>query len=126
MYFVQQLFHKIPTKHIIKHLKSSIVSSCVILIQVAVVSNNQSINELPKIEGQLSYRSDDRKLYLNEKSQWRALATQEDVSYMVCTRKISIQWTFNFFSLVYNKLSGQRHSYTICAQPAFYMDIKFA
>ena len=55
MYIVQQLFHKIPTKHIIKHLKISIVNSCVILIQVAVVSNNQSINELPKIEGQLSY-----------------------------------------------------------------------
>ena len=40
------------------------------------------MNELPKVEGLLSYRSDDTKLYLKEKSQWEALATQKDVSYI--------------------------------------------
>ena len=50
------------------------------MTQVAVVDNNHSMNELPKIEGLLSYRTDDRKLYFKEKSQWKALATQEDVS----------------------------------------------
>ena len=49
---------------------------------MAVVANNQSMNELPKVEGLLSYRSDDTKLYLKEKSQWEALATQKDVSYI--------------------------------------------
>ena len=54
--------------------------SYVILTKVTVVANNQSMNELPKVEGLLSYRSDDRKLYLKEKSRWKALATQKDVS----------------------------------------------
>ena len=57
----------------------------VFFTQVVVVANNQSMNELPKIEGQLSYRSDDRKLYLKEKSQWKALAIERDVSYIVCS-----------------------------------------
>ena len=56
-----------------------------IFTQVVVVANNQSMNELPKVEGELSYRSDDRKLYLKEKSQWKALAIEKDVSYIGCT-----------------------------------------
>ena len=56
-----------------------------IFTQVVVVANNQSMNELPKVEGELSYRSDDRKLYLKEKSQWKALAIEKDVSYIRCT-----------------------------------------
>ena len=48
-----------------------------------MVANNRSMNKLPKVEGLLSYRSDDRKLYLKEKSQWQALANQKDVSYTV-------------------------------------------
>ena len=51
--------------------------------QVAVVPNNRTMNELPKVEGLLSYRSDDKKLYLKQKAQWQALATQKDVSYNV-------------------------------------------
>jgi hypothetical protein len=39
------------------------------------------MNKLPKVEGLLSYRSDDKKLYLKEKSQWKALATQKGVGY---------------------------------------------
>ena len=46
-----------------------------------MVANNRSMNKLPKVEGLLSYRSDDRKLYLKEKSQWQALANQKDVSF---------------------------------------------
>ena len=38
------------------------------------------MNKLPNVEGLLSYRSDDRKLYLKEKFQWEALATKKDVS----------------------------------------------
>ena len=57
----------------------------VFFTQVVVVANNQSMNELPKVRGLLSYRTDDRKLYLKVKSQWKALATQEDVSYILCT-----------------------------------------
>jgi hypothetical protein len=38
------------------------------------------MNKLPKVEGLLSYRSDDRKLYLKEKTKWGALANQKDVS----------------------------------------------
>ena len=53
-----------------------------VLLQVAVVANNRSMKKLPKVEGLLSYRSDDRKLYLNENSNWEALATQKDVSYI--------------------------------------------
>ena len=52
--------------------------------QVAVVANNRSMNELPKVQGLLSYRTDDRKLYLKEKTQWKALATQKDVSDIQC------------------------------------------
>lgn len=49
-----------------------------------MVPNNRSMNKLPKVEGLLSYRSDDRKLYLKEKAQWKALATQKEASYIVC------------------------------------------
>jgi hypothetical protein len=48
--------------------------------QVAVVSNNQSMQKLPKVEGLLSYLLNERKLYLKEKSQWEALATEKEVS----------------------------------------------
>ena len=50
-----------------------------LVLQVAVVANNQSMNKLPKIEGLLSYRSDDKKLYLNEKTQWEPLVNQNEV-----------------------------------------------
>ena len=49
-------------------------------MKIAVVENNGSMNKLPKVEGLLSYRSDDRKLYLKEKSQWEALAIEKEVS----------------------------------------------
>lgn len=52
-----------------------------VLIQIAVVSDSRSMNKLPEIEGLLSYRADDSKLYLKEKAEWRALATQKDVSF---------------------------------------------
>jgi hypothetical protein len=54
-----------------------------ILTQVAVVANNHSMNKLPKVEGMMSYRSDDNKLYIKEKSQWKALANQRDVSFIM-------------------------------------------
>ena len=43
------------------------------------------MKKLPKVEGLLSYRTDDKKLYLKEKAQWKALATQKDVSYTMYT-----------------------------------------
>ncbi|XP_028411771.1 uncharacterized protein LOC114534515 [Dendronephthya gigantea] len=46
---------------------------------VAVVKDSRSMNKLPKIEGLLSYRSDDSKLYLKEKTKWGALATRKDI-----------------------------------------------
>ncbi|XP_028416363.1 uncharacterized protein LOC114540368 [Dendronephthya gigantea] len=46
---------------------------------VAVVPDARSMNKLPKIEGLLSYSSDDRKIYLKERSQWKALATWQDI-----------------------------------------------
>ena len=63
-----------------KHIIKSQLHNYIVLAQVAVVANNQSMNSLPKVQGLLSYRTDDRKLYLNEKSHWKALATQKDVS----------------------------------------------
>ena len=48
------------------------------------------MNELPKVQGLLSYRTDDRKLYLKEKTQWKVLATQKDVSYTVCITTFQI------------------------------------
>ena len=70
------------------HLKVLFGRAVVVLIaltQVAVVANNRSMNELPKVEGLLSYRSDDRKLYLKENSQWKALAKQKEVKCNVCS-----------------------------------------
>ncbi|XP_028416962.1 uncharacterized protein LOC114541174 [Dendronephthya gigantea] len=49
---------------------------------VAVVPDDRAMNKLPKIEGLLSYSSDDRKIYLKGKSQWKALATQQDVRFV--------------------------------------------
>ena len=54
------------------------------ITQVAVVGNNRSMNKLPKIKGLLSYRTDDRKLYLKANSHWKALATQKDVRCILC------------------------------------------
>ena len=53
------------------------------ITQVVVVANNRSMNKLPKLNGLLSYRIDERKLYLKENSQWKALATKKDVSYIL-------------------------------------------
>ncbi|XP_028416949.1 uncharacterized protein LOC114541161 [Dendronephthya gigantea] len=46
---------------------------------VAVVPDARSMNKLPKMEGLLSYSSDDQKIYLKERSQWKALATQKKI-----------------------------------------------
>ena len=54
--------------------------SYVVSTQVTVVANNRSMNDLPELEGLLSYRTDVRKLYIKEKSKWNALATVKDVS----------------------------------------------
>ena len=56
-------------------------------LQVAVVPNNQSMNKLPKIEGLLSYRSDNNKLYLKEKSQWQPLANQKELRFAMQNEK---------------------------------------
>ena len=53
------------------------------ITQIAVVGNNRSMNKLPKVKGQLSYRTDDEKLYFKANIQWKALATQKDVSYIL-------------------------------------------
>ena len=60
------------------------------ITQVAVVGNNRSMNELPKLNGLLSYRTDDGNLYLKKNSQWKALATQKYVGYILFIS------TFNF------------------------------
>ena len=39
------------------------------------------MNKLPKVEGLLSYLSDNKKLYIKEKSQWTALANQKEVRF---------------------------------------------
>ena len=49
------------------------------MVLLAVVPNNEKMDKLPKIEGLLSYRSDEMKLYLRGKSQWKALGTQKQV-----------------------------------------------
>ncbi|XP_028411770.1 uncharacterized protein LOC114534514 [Dendronephthya gigantea] len=46
---------------------------------VAVVPDDRAMKELPKIEGLLSYSSDDQKIYLKERSRWKALATQQKI-----------------------------------------------
>ncbi|CAB4020555.1 Hypothetical predicted protein, partial [Paramuricea clavata] len=48
---------------------------------VVVVSSNRSMNNLPKIEGLLSYRSDQEKLFLRGKSQWNALKSNQQVDH---------------------------------------------
>ena len=80
--------------------------------QVAVVGNNRSMNKLPKLKGLLSYRTDDEKLYLKANTQWKALATQKDVSYILCIQPHSnkmfalrdmrrLAWLLNEFAQAY-------------------------
>ena len=73
----------------------------IVLIQVAVVANNQSMNELPKIEGLLSYRTDDRKLYIEKKSKWKALATQREVCNLCSCTVLKIKIVSVFCMYVY-------------------------
>lgn len=44
-----------------------------------MVANNRSLNRLPNIEGLLSYRSDDGRLYWKGKTQWKALGSRKEV-----------------------------------------------
>ncbi|XP_028419280.1 uncharacterized protein LOC114545131 [Dendronephthya gigantea] len=77
---------------------------------VAVVPDAQSMNKLPKIEGLLSYRSDDREMYFKERSQWKALATQQDIESVIgrlTTRLESFQRAVESFKRVTNnKFAG--------------------
>ena len=71
------------------HMKEQL---CLINItQVAVVVNNRSMNELPELNGLLSYRTDDRELYLKKNSQWEALATQKYVGYILFISTFNIK-----------------------------------
>ncbi|XP_028411790.1 uncharacterized protein LOC114534527 [Dendronephthya gigantea] len=71
---------------------------------VAVVPDAQSMNKLPKIEGLLSYRSDDREMYFKERSRWKALATQQDIEGVIgrLTRLESFKRAVESFKRVTN------------------------
>jgi hypothetical protein len=47
------------------------------------VSNKESFEKIPNVPGLLSYRADNKHLYVNEGSEWQALSTKEEVSYKI-------------------------------------------
>ena len=52
-------------------------------LQIAVVNNQQTLKNLPKVEGLLLYRSDDRKLYFRGKTHWKTLGTEKEVRALI-------------------------------------------
>ena len=72
---------------ITQHCSSQFISvhhlrySSKIILQVVVVNNNDTLQKLPNIEGLLSYRADNRKLYLRGKHHWKTMANDGEVRY---------------------------------------------
>jgi hypothetical protein len=44
------------------------------------VSDKESFEKIPDVPGLLSYRKDDKQLYVNQGSKWEALSTEQEVS----------------------------------------------
>jgi hypothetical protein len=44
------------------------------------VSDKESFEKIPDVPGLLSYRKDDKQLYVNQGSNWQALSTEKEVS----------------------------------------------
>ena len=44
------------------------------------VPDQKSFERIPDVPGVLSYRTDDKQLYVNQGSKWQALSTEQEVS----------------------------------------------
>jgi hypothetical protein len=44
------------------------------------VPDQKSFERIPDVPGLLSYRTDDKQLYVNQGSKWQALSTEQEVS----------------------------------------------
>ena len=80
----QLSFHMLQNGAIyfIKPLKLIVVKCFNLNFKVAVASNTQTLQKLPHIEGLLSYRADNRKLYLRGKDHWNMIANDGEVRRM--------------------------------------------
>jgi hypothetical protein len=52
-----------------------------------LVKNKESFDNLLPVPGQLSYREDNEKLYVNKGNEWEAIASEKEVSFYVCPDK---------------------------------------
>jgi hypothetical protein len=52
-----------------------------------LVKNKESFNNLPPVPGQLSYREDNEKLYVNKGNEWEVIASEKEVCFDVCHDK---------------------------------------
>ena len=44
------------------------------------MSDKKSLEKIPNVPGLLSYRKDDKQLYVNQGSKWQALSKEKEVS----------------------------------------------
>ena len=52
-------------------------------LQTLSVSDEESFNRIPDVPGLVSYRSDNKKLYVSQGTKWQALCSEQEVS-MYC------------------------------------------
>ena len=44
------------------------------------MSDKESFEEIPNVRGLVSYRTDNKKLYVNQGTKWQALSSEQEVS----------------------------------------------
>ena len=65
------------------------------LFQTLLVKNKQSLENLPPMSGMLSYREDNKKLYVNTGNEWDVIGSEKEVSFDVCLFKLSLKIGFS-------------------------------
>ena len=50
-------------------------------LQTLTVSDKKSLEKVPNVPGLLSYRTDNKQLYVNQGSKWQELSNESEVSY---------------------------------------------
>ena len=53
------------------------------IFQTLLVKNKESFNNLPPVEGMLSYREDNEKLYVKKGKKWDEIGSENEVSVII-------------------------------------------
>ena len=72
-------------------LECFVVQPKYIPFQTLLVKNKQSFENLPPVLGMLSYREDNKKLYVNKGNEWDAIGSEKEVNFDGCLFKLNLK-----------------------------------